>query len=446
MTDFLSRARPGVQHLAPYQPGKPIEELQREFGLARVVKLASNENPLGPSPAALAALKAALQADPAELGRYPDGNGYVLKEAIRARFGWAHERILLGNGSNDVLELVARAFLGEDDDAIYAQHAFAVYPLAVQAAGARGIEVPARNHGHDLPAMAAAVTPATKVIFLANPNNPTGTMISLAEIARLADGMPRQAILVLDGAYAEYVEGYDGGLAIIEARSNVFMTRTFSKIYGLGGLRIGWGYGPRAIIDVLNRIRGPFNLSNTQLETAEAAVRDQEFVTRCRSENARMRHWLAEALAAVGVKAVASYKFLPDGGQTSEDQLRKAVAAAGASHVLASSITAVTTDVRVTPGMVSGPGWGPGRSWPSTMSPGWGGFASYHNTAWVRSTPPDVRTTQNVHGDTRVFDVAKSEVVWSAATTTAIGWDSVPQLMDQFVRLIVDTLKQDGVI
>jgi len=155
---------------------------------------------------------------------------------------------------------------------------------------------------------------------------------------------------------------------------------------------------------------------------------------------------MVDALAAAGVKAVASYKFLPDGGQFSEDQLRKAVAAAGASHVLTSSITGTTIDVRVTPGMVSGPGWGPGRGWPSTMSPGWGGFASYHNTAWVRSTPPDVRTTQNVHGDTRVFDVAKSEVVWSAATTTATGWDSVPQLMDQFVRLIVDTLKQDGVI
>jgi hypothetical protein len=155
---------------------------------------------------------------------------------------------------------------------------------------------------------------------------------------------------------------------------------------------------------------------------------------------------MVDALAAAGVKAVASYRFLPDGGQVNEDQLRKAVAAAGASHVLASSITGVTTDVRVTPGMVSGPGWGPGRSWPSTMGPGWGGFASYHNTAWVRSTPPDVRTTQNVHGDTRVFDAAKSEVVWSAATTTAIGWDSVPQLTDQFVRLIVDTLKQDRVI
>jgi hypothetical protein len=155
---------------------------------------------------------------------------------------------------------------------------------------------------------------------------------------------------------------------------------------------------------------------------------------------------MVDALTAAGVKAVASYTVLPHSGQVTEDQLRKAVAAAGASHVLASSITGMTTDVRVTPGMVSGPGWGPGRGWPSTMGPGWGGFASYHNTAWVRSTPPEVRTTQNVHGDTRLFDAAKSEVVWSASTTTAIGWDSVPQLMDQFVRLIVDTLKQDGVI
>jgi hypothetical protein len=155
---------------------------------------------------------------------------------------------------------------------------------------------------------------------------------------------------------------------------------------------------------------------------------------------------MVDALTAAGVKAVASYKFLPDGGQFSEEQLRRAVAAAGASHVLASNITGMTIDVRITPGMVSGPGWGPGRGWPSTMGPGWGGFATYHNTAWARSTAPDVRTTQNVHGDTRVFDVAKSEVVWSAATTTATGWDSVPQLMDQFVRLIVDTLKQDGVI
>jgi hypothetical protein len=155
---------------------------------------------------------------------------------------------------------------------------------------------------------------------------------------------------------------------------------------------------------------------------------------------------MVDALVAAGVKAVASYKFLPDGGQFSEEQLRRAVAAAGASHVLASNITGMTIDVRITPGMVSGPGWGPGRGWPSTMGPGWGGFATYHNTAWARSTAPDVRTTQNVHGDTRVFDVAKSEVVWSAATTTATGWDSVPQLMDQFVRLIVDTLKQDGVI
>lgn len=155
---------------------------------------------------------------------------------------------------------------------------------------------------------------------------------------------------------------------------------------------------------------------------------------------------MVDALLASGVKAAHGYKFLPDSGQLTEDQIKRAVASAGASHVLVSSITSVTTDIRVTPGMVSGPGWGPGRGWPSTMGPGWGGMTSYHNTAWARSTPPDVRTTQNVNGDTRIFDAATSEVVWSAATTTAIGWDTVPQLLDQFVRLIVDTMKQDGAI
>jgi histidinol-phosphate aminotransferase len=181
-----------------------------------------------------------------------------------------------------------------------------MYKISAMAAGATPIEVPERERVTDVDALLAACTERTKLVFIANPNNPTGTMISAGEVARLARGLPPQAILVLDGAYAEYVEGFDAGLSLIEAMQNVVMTRTFSKIYGLGGLRIGWGYGPRDIIDVLNRIRGPFNLSNTQLETAEAAVRDQEFVTRCRAENARMRHWLAEALAAVGVPSDTS--------------------------------------------------------------------------------------------------------------------------------------------
>jgi histidinol-phosphate aminotransferase len=168
------------------------------------------------------------------------------------------------------------------------------------------LEVPERERTTDVDAILAACTKRTKLVFIANPNNPTGTMIGAKDIARLAEGLPKQAILVLDGAYAEYVEGYDGGKALIEARENVVMTRTFSKIYGLGGLRIGWGYGPQAIIEVLNRIRGPFNLSTTQLDVAEAAVRDQEHVARCRSENTRMRAWMAEQLAEMGVPSDTS--------------------------------------------------------------------------------------------------------------------------------------------
>jgi histidinol-phosphate aminotransferase len=166
--------------------------------------------------------------------------------------------------------------------------------------------VPERERTADVDAILAACSRRTKLVFLANPNNPTGTMVSAAEVARLAAGLPAQAILVLDGAYAEYVEGYDGGAALVDARDNVVMTRTFSKIYGLGGLRIGWGYGPKHIIDVLNRVRGPFNLSTTQLDVAEAAVRDQDFVARCRADNARMRSWLAEALAELGVPSDTS--------------------------------------------------------------------------------------------------------------------------------------------
>jgi histidinol-phosphate aminotransferase len=181
-----------------------------------------------------------------------------------------------------------------------------MYRISTLAVGATPVEVPERERTTDVDAILAACNRRTRLVFIANPNNPTGTMIAQAELARLADGLPKQAILVLDGAYAEYVEGYDAGRALIEARENVVMTRTFSKIYGLGGLRIGWGYGPQHIIEVLNRIRGPFNLSTTQLEVAEAAVRDQDWVAKCRSENSRMRAWLAEALAELGVPSDTS--------------------------------------------------------------------------------------------------------------------------------------------
>jgi histidinol-phosphate aminotransferase len=189
---------------------------------------------------------------------------------------------------------------------VFTEHGFLMYRISTMAAGAVPVEVCERERTTDVDAILKACTRRTKLVFIANPNNPTGTMISAAEVEHLAANLPPQAILVLDGAYAEYVEGFDAGLSLIEARENVVMTRTFSKIYGLGGLRIGWGYGPKHIVDVLNRIRGPFNLSNTQLETAEVAVRDQDYVTRCRADNARMRHWLAEALAEHGVPSDTS--------------------------------------------------------------------------------------------------------------------------------------------
>lgn len=303
MTDIPAPAH--VRAIAPYQAGKPIEELAREYGLdpAGIIKLASNENPLGCSDRVRAAL---AEAAGALHGRYPDPNGFELKAALAARHQVPANWLTLGNGSNDLLELASLALLDEGTSAVYAQHAFVVYRLSTQARGARHLMVPARDYGHDLDAMLAAIAGDTRLVFIANPNNPTGTMISAAEIARLAENLPPQALLVLDGAYAEYVEGYDGGAALVDARDNVVMTRTFSKIYGLGGLRIGWGYGPRHVIDVLNRIRGPFNLSTTQLETAEAAVRDQEFVAKCRAENARMRNWLAGALAELGVPSDTS--------------------------------------------------------------------------------------------------------------------------------------------
>lgn len=308
MTDFLRQARPGVRQLAPYQPGKPVDELQRELGLDKVVKLASNENPLGPSPLALAALHQALTANPAELGRYPDGNGFVLKDAIRRRFGWAHERITLGNGSNDVLELVARAFLGEGDDAIYAQHAFAVYPLAVQAAGARGIEVAAKDYGHDLPAMATAVTPATKVIFLANPNNPTGTWFEADDFAAFMAAVPAHVVVVLDEAYGEFVSDPQAldGFAVLDRHPNLIVSRTLAKAYGLASLRVGYAVASAEITNLLNRVRQPFNVNSLALVAAAAAIADTEFVARSRALNDAGRQQWLDGLRALGLDAIPS--------------------------------------------------------------------------------------------------------------------------------------------
>lgn len=291
------RPQPGIMDIALYQGGAATVA-----GKTNTIKLSSNENPFGPSDKAKEAFARSVHS----LHRYPSTDHAALREAIAETHQLDPNRVICGVGSDEIIHFLCQAYAGPGDEVLFTEHGFLMYRISAMAAGATPVEVAERERTTDVGALLAACNGHTKLVFIANPNNPTGTMISAAEVAKLADGLPPQAILVLDGAYAEYVDGYDGGLSLIESRDNVVMTRTFSKIYGLGGLRIGWGYGPAAIIDVLNRIRGPFNLSNTQLDAAEAAVRDQDYVTRCRSDNARMRVWLAEALAELGVPSDTS--------------------------------------------------------------------------------------------------------------------------------------------
>lgn len=291
------RPQPGIMEIALYEGGAA-----QVAGLSDAIKLSSNENPFGPSDRAKEAFQRAVH----KLNRYPGTDHRALREAIGEAHGLDHERIICGTGSDEIIHFLCQAYAGPRDEVVFTEHGFLMYRISALAAGATPVAVKERERTTDVDAILAACGRKTKLVFIANPNNPTGTMIGPAEVERLAAGLPKQAILVLDGAYAEYVEGFDGGAELIARRSNVVMTRTFSKIYGLGGLRVGWGYGPKPIIDVLNRIRGPFNLSAAQQEAAEAAVRDREHVARCREENTRMRAWLAEALAEKGVPSDTS--------------------------------------------------------------------------------------------------------------------------------------------
>jgi len=283
--DLCDNAPPYIRAIAPYQPGKPIGELARELGLPEsgIVKLASNENPLGTSPKALAAIAGRI----GELARYPDGNGYELKQALQAKLGVRAESIVLGNGSNDVLEMAARAFLAAGTSAVYAQHAFAVYPLAVQAAGARGIEVPARAYGHDLEQMRAAIGVDTRIVFIANPNNPTGTFVGADALREFLRELPRRVLVVLDEAYQEYLPAplQTDTLHWIDEYPNLVVTRTFSKIYGLAGLRVGYAVAHQQVADLMNRVRQPFNVNGMALAAAAAALEDGEFVERSRALN-----------------------------------------------------------------------------------------------------------------------------------------------------------------
>lgn len=309
MQNFSHLAKPGVRSLAPYLPGKPVETLQRELGIERVVKLASNENPLGASPMALAALRRALD-NPLELARYPDGSGYRLKQAIAQHTGCDDRCITLGNGSNDVLDMIARVFLGEGDEAIFSQYGFAVYPISIQAVGATPVMVPAKDYAHDLAAMAAAVTAKTKVIFLANPNNPTGTWFERdAFIAFMAD-VRSDVVVVLDEAYTEFVCADDAlnGAQHLADFANLIVTRTLAKAYGLASLRVGYALASAEISDLLNRVRQPFNVNSLALIAAEAALADHDFVRQTREMNARGLQQWQQALSNLGLS------FLPSRG------------------------------------------------------------------------------------------------------------------------------------
>ena len=296
-----------IRAIAPYQPGKPISELAREMGLdeTRIVKLASNENPLGMSPRARAVLQAALDG----LALYPDGNGFELKSAIARRFGVGPDQIVLGNGSNDVLDLVARALLAPGTSAVYSRHAFAVYPLATQAAGAIGLEAPAKDFGHDLIALRARVQRHTRVVWIANPNNPTGTLLDNDALHTMLQSFARtDAVVVLDEAYVEYMDPARRAPVAdwLAEFPNLIVTRTFSKAYGLAGLRVGFALCRPALADLLNRVRQPFNVNSLALSAAAAALDDTEFLAESKRVNDAGMVQLTEGFQRLGLDWIPS--------------------------------------------------------------------------------------------------------------------------------------------
>jgi histidinol-phosphate aminotransferase len=296
-----------VRAIAPYQPGKPIAEVAREMGLLEsdIVKLASNENPLGASPRVLAAIENAIM----ELARYPDGNGFVLKTALAERHGVGLEQIVLGNGSNDVLELAARAFLTPQTSAVYSQHAFAVYPLATQAVGARGIEAPAKDFGHDPEALLAAIADDTRLLFIANPNNPTGTLLDPAQLLGLIERVPEHVLVVLDEAYTEYLPDAmkSDSVGWLKRFPNLIVTRTFSKAYGLAGLRVGYALANVQVADMMNRVRQPFNVNSLAQAAAVMAMQDDAFLEECLEINRTGMVQLTDGFKRLGLTYIPSY-------------------------------------------------------------------------------------------------------------------------------------------
>ncbi len=290
--------RPGILDIAPYVPGKSTAKGATHF------KLSSNESALGASPTAVAAYQAAATS----LERYPDGSASKLREAIAQRYGLAADRIVCGAGSDELLQLLAHAFLGPGDEAIHSQYGFLVYPVAIAANGAKAVVAREKNHTSDVDTIIARLSPRTKMVFLANPNNPTGTYVPFSEVKRLHRALPPHVLLVLDAAYAEFVRrnDYEPGMALVSGHENVVMTRTFSKIYGLAGLRLGWAYCPEHIADSLNRVRGPFNVSSVAIAAGVAALQDQAFLDKAVDHNNNWLSWLSAEISTLGIAVTPS--------------------------------------------------------------------------------------------------------------------------------------------
>lgn len=296
-----------ISSIAPYQPGKPISELAREMGLeeSSIVKLASNENPLGISPVAHEAIQAVMD----DISRYPDGNSFALRDTVCRKFSLSSEQLVFGNGSNDILELAARAFLVPDSEAIYSQHAFAVYALVTQAVGAKGIVTPAKDFAHDLEAMLAAITTRTRLIFIANPNNPTGTLVGKDALRSFLQQVPSRVLVVLDEAYDEYLPEAHKSESVqwLADFDNLIISRTFSKAYGLAGLRIGYGMANAAISDIMNRVRQPFNVNSMAQAAAVASLLDEAFVARSYALNQAGMKQITQAFERLGLEFIPSY-------------------------------------------------------------------------------------------------------------------------------------------
>jgi histidinol-phosphate aminotransferase len=326
---FYRLALAGVRGLTPYQPGKPIEELEREHGVRNAVKLASNENPLGPSPLVMEAAHRAL----GDISRYPDGSGFALKAALSLHLGVSADQITLGNGSSDLLEFAARVLVSREHEVVYSQYCFALYPLLAQILGAQGQTVPAKGFGHDLEAMAKAVNKQTRLIYIANPNNPTGTWLSSDELEAFLAFMPEHVLVVLDEAYYEYVDAaeYPNSLAWLSCYPNLIITRTFSKAYGLAGLRIGYALSHRDLADLMNRVRPPFNVNSLALAAATVALQDQVHIQRSQAMNRTGMAQLTAAFTALSLDYIPSVgNFVTvdvgqSGGKIYEALLRRGV-------------------------------------------------------------------------------------------------------------------------